>query len=157
MYLKITHDIENHVFSTKITIDSLGTETLSEDEEREILRDFPSKVTYRNLTFSKNVKLVGSALEVTDDLVSDSVVKVTLPVLSNKEILLDKDFEALYKIDTAKIPQSALDSNVLTTKELVAQAYCVVFDEVVVKDIAAIMEDIRSKAPTFTKETILNV
>lgn len=157
MYLKVSHDIENNVFLTKITIDSLGTETLSEDEEREILRDFPSKVTYRNLTFSKNVKLVGLSLEITDDLVSDSVVKVTLPVLSNKEILLDKDFEALYKIDTAKIPQSAIDSNVLTTKELVAQAYCIVFDAVVIDSIKTIMEDIRSKAPTFTNETIINV
>lgn len=157
MYLKYVHDIENNVFSTVITIDSLGTEQLSEDEEREMLRDFPSKVAYRNLVFSKNVTLNGTVPEVTESEVSDSVVAVTLPTLSNKELLLDKDFEAVYRVDVNKIASSAVDTNVLTTKELVAQAYCLVFDKVITEAISEIMTEIRKKAPAFSGETIESV
>ena len=57
MYLKVKNDIENNIFSTVITVDSFGTEQLSEDEERELLRDFPTKVSYRNLKFEKNIKI----------------------------------------------------------------------------------------------------
>lgn len=157
MYLKYVHDIENNVFSTVITIDSLGTEQLSEDEEREMLRDFPSKVAYRNLVFSKNVTLNGTVPEVTESEVGDSVVVVTLPTLSNKELLLDKDFEAVYRVDVNKIASSAIDANVLTTKELVAQAYCLVFDKVITEAVSEIMTEIRKKAPAFSGETIESV
>lgn len=158
MYLKFVHDIENNVFSTVITIDSLGTEELSEDEEREVLRDFPSKIAYRNLTFVKNVRINGSVPEVTDtEADGENVVSVSLPTLSNKELLLDKSFEATYRIDVNKIANSVVDTSVLTTKELVAQAYCIVFDEVIREAIENIMIDIRQKAPAFTGENIVNV
>lgn len=157
MYLKYVHDIENNVFSTVITIDSLGTEQLSEDEEREMLRDFPSKVAYRNLVFSKNVTMNGTVPEVTDSEAGDTVITVTLPTLSNKELLLDKDFEAAYRIDVNKIASTAIDENVLTTKELVAQAYCLVFDKVITEAISEIMTEIRQKAPAFSGETIQSV
>jgi hypothetical protein len=157
MYLNIKNDIENNVFSTEVTIDSFGTEQLSEDEEREILRDFPSKIAYRNLVFSKNVKINGTVPEITEDDVGDTVVNVTLPTLSNKEIMLDKDFNAVYKIDVNKIPNSVIDENVLVTKELVAQAYCLVFSTVIVNAVETIMEDIRGKAPAFEGEKIISV
>lgn len=157
MYLKFAHDIENNIFTTEVTIDALGTEQLSEDEEREILKDFPSKVTYRNLVFTKNITINGSVPEVTDDDVGEGVISVSLPTLSNKEILLDKDFKAVYKVDINKIPNAAIDGSVLKTKELVAQAYCAIFDAVIKEAISAIMTDIRAKAPSFSGEKIESV
>lgn len=157
MDLCIKHDIDNNVFSTVITIAGLGTETFSEDEEKEILKNFPSKIVYRNLNFTKNVVVNGTVPEITDDEISDSVVAVTLPPLSNKEILLDGDFRAEYKIDVKKIPNGAVDGSVLTTKELVAHAYCVVYDRVICDAISEIMEDIRSKTPAFEGENIVNI
>lgn len=157
MDLQIKHDIENNVFSTVITIAGLGTEVFSEDEEREMLRNFPSKVIYRNLSFSKNIVMNGTVPEVTDNESNDSVVTVTLPPLSNKEILLDKNFLAEYKIDINKISNSAIDETILTTKELVAQSYCAVYDKVICDAVTEIMENIRSKAPAFEGETIINI
>lgn len=157
MYLKFAHDIENNIFTTEVTIDALGTEQLSEDEEREILRDFPSKVTYRNLVFKKNITINGSVPEVTDDDVGEGVISVSLPTLSNKEILLDKDFKAVYKVDINKIPIAVIDGSVLKTKELVAQAYCAIFDAVIKEAVSAIMTDIRAKAPSFSGEKIESV
>lgn len=157
MDLQIKHDIEKNVFSTVITIAGLGTEVFSEDEEREMLKNFPSKVIYRNLNFSKNIVINGTVPEVTDDEANDSIVTVTLPPLSNKEILLDEDFSAEYRIDINKIPNSVLDETVLTTKELAAQSYCAIYDKVICDAVTEIMENIRSKAPAFEGETIINI
>ena len=158
MYLKIKNDIENNIFSTSITVDSFGTEQLSEDEEQELLRDFPTKLSYRNLVFSKKVKLEGTVpVVVADDTEGEDVVTVKLPALSNKEILINGDFEALYKIDINKIVPIAVDDKVLTSKELVAQAYCTVFSAVVCEAVQDIMNVLRAKAPSFTSETIVGV
>lgn len=158
MQLKFTHDIENNVFSTVITIDSFGTDQLSEDEEKELLNDFPTKVAYRNMTFSKNIKITGSVPEVTSDAVSEgTIIAVSLPPVSNKEILISEGMECVYKIDINKIPNSAIDEDVLTTKELVAQAYCLIFDETVREAIETAMTELRAKAPSFTGETIIDV
>ncbi len=132
---------------------------MSEDEEQELLRDFPTKLSYRSLVFSKKVKLEGTVPVVVADDTEDAedVVTVKLPALSNKEILINGDFEALYKIDINKIVPIAVDDKVLTSKELVAQAYCTVFSAVVCEAVQDIMNVLRAKAPSFTSETIVGV
>ena len=158
MYLKVKNDIENNIFSTIITVDSFGTEQLSEDEERELLRDFPTKVSYRNLKFEKNIKIDGSVPVVTaEEANNDTIITVKLPALSNKEIPLDDTFEAVYKIDINKISPSAVDETVLTTKELVAQAYCTIFSSVICDAVKALMDELREKAPSFTSESIVEI
>lgn len=157
MYLGVKRDIENNVFYIDIGVDSFGTDQLSEDEERELTHDFPTKIAYRNLTFTRNVKLNGAVPEITEENVGSGVVAVTLPPLSNRELLLNEDFRAEYKIDTAKIPGSAVDDAVLTTKELVAQAYCLVFESVIVDAVAAVMDSLRSRAVGFTREELVSV
>lgn len=170
MYLGVKRDIENNVFFIDIKVDSFGTDQLSEDEERELTHDFPTKVAYRNLTFTRNVKLNGAVPEITeekpgvvegdsetDGQVSNGVVTVTLPPLSNREVVVNEDFHVEYKIDTAKISGSAVDDTVLTTKELVAQAYCLVFESVIVDAVSSIMDSLRSRAVGFTREELVNV
>lgn len=157
MDLLFKHDIDDNVFSTTITVDALGTEQLSEDEEKEMLHDFPTKLAYRNCTFTKNITINGTVPEVTDSDADDqTIVSVTLPTLSNKEPIVDETFCVTYKISTSKIPASALN-DVLTTKELVAQAYCLVFDAVILDKVTEILTAVRAKAPSFTGETIESV
>ena len=157
MVLKIKHEIDNNVFTTGISVVSLGTEQLLAEEEEELLKDFPIKLIYRNLTFTRNVKISGNKPVVTSDAVGEGVVSVTVPSLSNQEIPIDKDFATLYKSDTNKIANTALDENVLTTKELVAQARCAVFEDVVCEEIASKMTEIRGKAPAFIGENDITV
>lgn len=161
MQLKITHDIENNIFTTVLTVDSFGTEQLSEDDEKELLNDFPTKIAYRNLTFTKNVTMSGSVPVVTDTEITneneETIVSVTIPPISNKEVLLDAAFNAMYKVDVNKIVASAVDEHVLTTKELVAQAYCAVFDAVITEAVGDVMTVLRAKAPAFAGETIVDV
>lgn len=109
------------------------------------------------MVFTKNITINGTVPEVTTNSVGEGVISVTLPTLSNKEILLDKDFKAIYKVDVNKIPNAAIDGSVLTTKELVAQAYCTIFDAVIKDAVLTIMTNIRAKAPSFSGEKIENV
>lgn len=157
MYLKISNDIENNAFSTVVSVDSFGTEQLSADEEKELLADFPTKIAYRHLVFSRNVKINGSVPEITGDEAGDGVVAVTLPTLSNKELAVNADFTAAYKVDLSRIPAAAVDGAVLTTPELVAQAYCLVFADVICKAVEDVMTALRSKAPSFSGEKVVSV
>lgn len=163
MDLKITKNIDNNIFSTSVTVDAYGTEQLSEAEEKDILLNFPVKLAYRNLTFSRNIKIEGSVPVITDtepevtEGVGNGVVKVTLPPLSNKEIPIDDNFNAYYKIDYTKIPSGLLDSDVIKTKEIMAQAYCEIFTDVVCEAVQEIMTEVRKKAPAFEGETIVSV
>lgn len=163
MDLKITNNIDNNIFSTNVTVDAYGTDQLSEDEEKELLLNFPVKLAYRNLTFSRNIKIEGSVPVITEtepdiaDGDSNGVVKVTLPPLSNKEIQIGDDFNAYYKIDYTKIPSGLIDGTVIKTKEIMAQAYCEIFADVVCKSVQEIMTEVRKKAPAFEGETIVSV
>lgn len=162
MDLKVKKDIDHNTFSTSVTVDAYGTDQLSEDEEKELLLNFPVKLAYRNLTFSRNIKIEGTVPAITEteptitDGVSNGIVNVTLPPLSNKEILIGDDFNAYYKIDYTKIP-SGLLNDVITTKEIMAQAYCEIFADVVCKAVQNIMTELRKKAPAFEGETIVSV
>lgn len=157
MYLKVENNIDNNVFTTVITIDSYGTEQMSSDEERELLENFPSKLVYRELTFEKNIKIQGSVPIITEDEADDTdIVTVTLPALTNKEIAIDEEFKAEYKIDLGKIPKSNVNA-VLTTVELIAQAYCLIYKEVICEAVQKTLDILREKAPSFEGEEIVTV
>ena len=163
MDLKVTNNIDNNIFSTTITVDALGTEQLSEMEERELISNFPTKLAYRNLKFKKNINIDGIVPVITDtepetvDGVNNGVVTITLPALSNKEILLDENFEAHYKVDCTKISPSVLDDDVIVTKEIASQAFCLIFSQVICDAVREIMTELRKKAPAFEGEKIISV
>lgn len=162
MDLKVTNNIDSNIFSTHVTVDALGTEQLSEDEERELISNFPVKLAYRNLKFTKNIKINGTVPEITEDETEDeaddtSVVSVTLPALSNKEIFINEDFDAYYKVDYTKISPAVVDGNVITSREVAAQTYCLIFSHVVCDAVRDIMDELRKKAPAFEGETIISV
>lgn len=163
MDLKVKKDIDNNIFSVYVTVDGYGTEQLSEDEEKELLLNFPVKLAYRNLTFSRNIKIEGSVPVITNvepattDGVSNGIVKITLPPLSNKEIQIGDDFDAYYKVDYTKIPSGLIDGTIIKSKEVLAQSYCEIFADVVCNAVQEIMTEVRKKAPAFEGETIISV
>ena len=67
MNLLVKNDIEDNVFSTTVTIDSYGDATYTNNEEKELLSNFPVSIAYRNMTFTKNVKINGTVPEITPD------------------------------------------------------------------------------------------
>ncbi len=158
MDLKITNNIDSNIFSTSVVVDAFGSEQLSELEEKELLENFPVKLAYRNLKFTKNIKIDGTVPAITEsEADNETIVTITLPALSNKEIPINEDFNAYYKYDYTKISPAVLDDKVLTTKELVAQSYCLIFAQVICDAVRVIMDEVRKKAPAFEGETIVSV
>lgn len=156
MDILVKKKISSNIFSVELTVDAFGNEQLSEEEEREVVSNFPTKIAYRNLVFESNVKIDGNVVVVTDDETGDGVVSVKIPPLSNKEILVDENFNAIYKVDCSKIT-NAEKNDVLNTRELVAQAYCVVFANTVLNKVTEVMNELRSKAPSFEGNDIVRV
>lgn len=156
MDILVNKNIDSNIFSVELTVDAFGNEQFSDDEERELVSNFPTKIAYRNLVFEANVKMDGNVVVVTDDDTGDDVVHVKIPPLSNKEIMIDENFNAIYKVDCSKIT-NAEKNDVLNTRELVAQAYCVVFANTVLDKVADVMNELRSKAPSFEGNDIVRV
>lgn len=99
----------------------------------------------------------GTVPEVTDEEADGiNIITTTLPPLSNKEISIDKNFEAVYRINIDKISNSTIN-NLLNTKELVAQAYCTIFEYVICESVNEAMNTIRVKAPSFEGEKFVPV
>ncbi len=159
MDLKIINNIDKNIFSSTVSFDSFGSEQLSSLEEKELINNFPISLIYRNLKFTKNIKIEGSVPVITDDENDDeNIITVTLPPLSNQELFIDENFSATYKIDYTKIHGSLLTENkVLKTKSLIAQAYCLIFSTVICETVKKLLDEIRAKAPGFEGEKIISV
>ena len=148
MNIITTNEITNGVFSTVITVASFGADTLSSEEELNLLNNYSCKLRYKDLDFSGKFKVVDGELTITDDV--DGVL-VELAV-SDIAIPINKNFKAEYKIALNKIQDNEI-GEVLITKEMVCEAKCKLFASVVKEGLRVILEDIRSKSTSFEGTT----
>lgn len=148
MNLLTTSDIENNVFNTTISVKECGTANLTPEEEVALLKDFPSKIIFKNLVFSGKFSVIDGAPKLTNG-ESDEEVSLSL---TNQEILLNESFTATYRIDLKKVADAEIGT-ILNTKELVCQAKCMLFETTIKAEIKKILADIRVKATAFTGET----
>lgn len=148
MNITTTNDITNGVFSTVITIASFGADTLSSEEELNLLNNYSCKLRYKDLNFTGKFKIVDGELTMTEDEdgaeVEIAVADITIPV--------NKSFKAEYKISLSKVQDTEI-GDILTTKEMICEAKCKLFAEVVKDGLKAILEEIRSKSTGFEGTT----
>jgi len=148
MNITTTNEITNGVFSTVITVASFGADTLSSEEELNLLNNYSCKLRYKDLDFSGKFKVVDGELTITEDedgaLVELAVSDIAIPV--------NKNFKAEYKIALNKIQDNEI-GEVFTTKEMVCEAKCKLFASVVKEGLRVILEDIRSKSTSFEGTT----
>ena len=104
MNITTKNDITNGTFSTVITVTSFGADTLSAEEELNLLNNYSCKLRYKALDFSKKFKVVDGELTITEDedgvLVEISVSDIAVPI--------NKNFKAEYKIALNKIKRDGL-------------------------------------------------
>lgn len=175
MNILTTHDITNGVFSTVITISSFGSEMLSKEEELNLLNNYSCKLRYKDLDFTGDFKIVDGELKMvnkntevsnpedsgttegtgdgenSDITTTSENVESTAHVeiaVSDIAIPINKNFKAEYKIALNKIQDSEL-GDIFTSKEMVCEAKCILFDNVVKKELARILEEIRNNARSF--------
>ena len=148
MNIITTNEIENGVFSTVIKVASFGADTLSSEEELNILNNYSCKLRYKDLDFCGRFKIVDGELTMTND---EDGVEVEIAV-SDLAIPINKNFKAEYKIALNKIQDSEV-GDILTSKEMVCEAKCILFANVVKEGLKNILDEIRNKSTSFEGST----
>lgn len=127
------------------------------DEEKleiEMLHDYIHKINFSDIDFTANITLINGTPAVTDEIAGDSVVKVSLGKITNREYVLDENLDISFSIDASRIKESELN-DVLPTKSLVAQAKTAVFQKRIKDKIQDILDNIRSRDNTFEQENVI--
>lgn len=148
MNITTTNEITNGVFSTVIAVTGFGADTLSGEEELNLLNNYSCKLRYKDLDFIGKFKIVDGELTMTDD---EDSVEVELAV-SDMAIPINKNFKAEYKIALNKIQDSEI-GDILTSKEMICEAKCILFANVVKEGLRKILEEVRSKSTSFEGTT----
>lgn len=151
MNFTITRTINNNVFDTKMQFASYGALDITSDDEQSLLTDYPIMLEYSTITFSGKYTVTGKDVIASD---TGDVVNMTIP---NKRILLDKDFVAEYSISTSQILDSEIGSTALKTKELVAQAKCLLFENAIKTQITTLLTGVKAKDSNFAKQNPINI
>lgn len=148
MNLKILRNIENGTYSTIISFESWGGTTLTSDEEKDLLHDFPIMLDYKDITFSGKYKLLNGVV-VADEVAGDSVLITPL----TKTVPLIEGFSLSYSCSVNEVATSELTGTSLNTSELVAEAKVILFEDKVKDKISSLMTIIKAKRDKFEDGT----
>ena len=148
MKLKFKNDLEDNVRSVKITVSSMGSKTLTIEQEKELIADYSPVLEYRNLDFKGYFKMDNlDVVEATDD--SDGEL-VSLS-LTNKIVKVDENFAVELSIATDSIKTSEVGS-ILNTKDKVAEAKILLFSKVIEKEVKDTLTALKAKDNNFETE-----
>lgn len=146
--MKLTQsiDIKENNITAKVSVAELGNTTIDASLEQEQLHNFIRTIEYSTIDFSGNIKITNSKPVVTSDPADGSTIEtVSIKDLINKKIILDENFSAELTIDVDKIPVAEYESNVVVnSKELLGQAYAVIFIDKIKAAVAEKLAEIRA-------------
>lgn len=155
MKLKVKKTIENNIITVDISVAELGTVSSIEEEEKNLLHDFPRSVKYSSIDFTANMKIDGVSGDpaVTEEEVDDTnIVEVSLKDIINKEYPINEELSIVFSIDTTKIPESELNK-VLDTVEKMGKAKAELFSVKIQEEIGKKLTELRSLNTKFEGET----
>jgi len=155
MKLNVKKSIENNIVTVDISVSQLGTTSTIQDEERNLLADFPRSVRYSNVNFVGNMKIdatTGDPIVTTDAVDGTNVVEVSLKDIIDKEFPIQEDMEILFSIDVTKIPMSELN-DVMDTVEKLGKAKAELFATRIQEEIGRKLTELRSLNTKFEGET----
>lgn len=162
MKLDTKRGIEQNVFSTVVAFKEFGSQNLTPSQEEAMLADHPVILEYKKLDFKGKFKVVnGEVFEVVlatpsvgttviGDPTGTDCVEVAIS-LNNVEVKVDSALSVTYKVDVKTITPLEVGT-VLTTKELVCQAKCVLFENRVKLEVVRLLAEARSKVNAFENE-----
>ena len=149
-------NIENDVYTTVIRPLIFGTETMTSQEEIEMLKNTPKTLAYADINFTGKFKVIDGLPVMSED---TDAVKVSLN-LNNKEYIIDENLELSLSIDANdinKVSLAEIDSVVLTDKYLVAQAKIILYETKVLARIKELLDEARSHMNTFEDTVEVNL
>lgn len=155
MKLNIKKSIDNNIITVDISVAELGTSSSVQDEERNLLADFPRSVRYSDINFVGNMKIdatSGDPVVTTDTVDGTNVVEVSLKDIINKEYPIREDMNIGFSIDVTKIPDSELN-DVMNTVEKLGKAKAELFATRIQEEIGKKLAELRSLNTKFEGET----
>lgn len=145
MNFVITRSLENKVFTTTIKFASYGGFGLDTAEEEALIADFGAPIIDLGAIVFAGKFSVGVDRRVVTDATTGEDVSF---ILNSKKIDVKTGFEATYSIDSKKIDDKEVKL-ILKSKELVAEAKCVLFETKVQEALSAAMDALKQKRTTF--------
>lgn len=145
--------IENDVYTTLLKPLTFGTATVTAEDELAMLADTPQTLRYADIEFKEKFKIVDGLPVVS---VEDDAVEVSLD-LTNKEFLLDENFEVSLSVDANKVASAEIDGTVFTDKYLVAQAKIITYETKVLERIKTLLDEARAHVNTFEDTVEVNL
>ena len=145
MDFKVTRELENKVFSTGVKFAAYGGFGLTTEEEEALIADFGAPVIDLGAIEFKGKFAVGADRRV---VVDDAAGEEVSFILNSKKVNVDKSFEVSYSIDAKKVPDTEVKA-VLKSKELVAEAKCVLFEAKVKEALGNAIDALKAKRTTF--------
>ncbi len=155
MKLNVKKSIENNIVTVDISVSELGTSSSVQDEEKNLLADFPRSVRYSNVNFVGNMKIDSSTddpVVTTDAVDGTNVVEVSLKDIIDKEYPIQEDMNIIFSIDVTKIPTSELN-DVMDTVEKLGKAKAELFATRIQEEIGKKLAELRNLNTKFEGET----
>jgi hypothetical protein len=135
----------DNVRSMQVYIKSLGSSTLTADQEQAIIDDYAPTLQYKDLIFSGEFNLDTQGNVISDETNGELV---TLSLV-NQVFIINKDLVSTFSIATKDVLNSELGASILNTKDRVAEAKCILYKNVITKAIEDIITTIKSKENNF--------
>lgn len=143
MKFNVEKNIDNNIVSATISVTSLGSNTLTEEQERNLITDFPRNVEFANISFSANMKMGADNLPIiADDSDVDSQL-VEINELVNQIIPIDEDFTAKLSLNVKKVKTDEL-GDIFKTPESVCKAKVSLFYLKIKEEIIKLIEEMRT-------------
>lgn len=146
--------ILNNVYTTVIRPSEMGDSIRTAQQEIDMLADTPQILRYSDIEF-KGKFIVSNGNPILSE--DENAVPVTIDNINNREYIVNENLEISLEIDSSKVADSMLDENILTTKNLYAQAQIILFETKVKMRIKELLEIARSNVNDFevvTEETL---
>lgn len=151
MNLTITRGIENNKFTTLVAFKEYGGVGMTAEDEMALLQNYPIVLTYGDITFSDKFNVVAGNVE------QDSSLGETVTlILSERKTPVTEAFQVKYEVNANQILDSEIGT-LLTTKELVAQAKCILFEMKIKDRISALLAIAKTKNSSFEIDSPIDV
>lgn len=152
MKLNVTKEITEDIIKVQIDVAEMGTNSISSEEEIEMVHDFVKTFCYRDIEFKGNMKLDAAKNPVITDTSPDgsTIAEVELELI-NKEFVIDENLSLTLLIDTKKIDEDDLVEP-FNTVESLGKARAELYIQKVQEEISKKLKEIRELATTFEGE-----
>lgn len=156
MKFSVKQTINENIITATITVVGLGSNTLTEEQERNLISDFPRSVEFAKIKFSAPMKIGTKNLPIIADENDADAQLVEIKELVNQIIPIDETFIANISFNVGKISKDELGS-VFTTQESLGKAKTSLFYLKIREEIERLIEEMRNLNDEFEGEEEFSV